>query len=191
MAKIMQAQITGRNYGFVFTDSEGQMHMGQKMFLTAPTNPADAIQATLLDGTVTMCDNGADVPVLAYALTSDFNANANDTTNLTPAERIHDGFAINRTVKGQKMANGLAARKGDGITKDAYIDDDGNFIIPAITYPAEFIAHFTIPAADLAEFKVTHQLVGDVTVYDGSDTVLSMTESEFKAIATLDKDSIA
>ena len=88
MAKIMQAQITGKNYGFVFTDSEGQMHMGQKMFLTAPTNPADAIQATLLDGTVTMCDNGADVPVLAYALTSDFNANAHDTTNLTPAERM-------------------------------------------------------------------------------------------------------
>ena len=89
------------------------------------------------------------------------------------------------------MANGLAARKCDGITKDAYIDDDGNFIIPAITYPAECIAHFTIPASDLAEFKVTHQLVAEVTVYDGSDTVLSMTESEFKAIATLDKDSIA
>ena len=191
MAKIMQAQITGKNYGFVFTDSDGQMHMGQKMFLSAPTNPADAIQATLLDGTVTMCDNGADVPVLAYALTSDFNSNAHDTTILTPTERIHDGYAINRTVKGQKMANGLAARKGDGITQDAYIDDDGNFVIPAITYPAECIAHFNIPAADLAEFKATHQLVSEVTVYDGSDTVLSMTESEFKAIATLDKDSIA
>ena len=191
MAKIMQAQITGKNYGFVFTDSEGQMHMGQKMFLTAPTNPADAIQSTLLDGTVTMCDNGADVPVLAYALTSDFNANAHDTTILTPAERIHDGFAINRTVKGQKMCEGMSARNEDAITEAPYTDDNGNYIIPAITYPADCISHFRIPASDLAEYRLTHVIVGAVKYYDGSDTVLSMTADEFKAIATLDKDSLA
>ena len=191
MAKIMQAQITGKNYGFVFTDSEGQMHMGQKMFLTAPANPTDAIQATLLDGTVTMCDNGADVPVLAYALTSDFNANAHDTTILTPAERIHDGFAINRTVKGQKMCEGMSARNEDAITEAPYTDDNGNYIVPNIIYPADCISHFRIPASDLTEYRLTHVTVGEVKFYDGSDTVLSMTESEFKAIATLDKDSIA
>lgn len=190
MAKIMQAQITGKNYGFVFTDSDGQMHMGQKMFLTAPTNPADAIQSTLLDGTVTMCDNGADVPVLAYALTSDFNANAHDTTNLTVAERVNEGYAVNRTVKGQKMCEGMSARVDDAITDAPYTDDNGNYIIPAITYPADCISHFRIPASDLAEYRLTHEIVGDVKYYDGSDTVLSMTADEFKAIATLNKDML-
>lgn len=191
MAKIMQAQITGKNYGFVFTDSEGQMHMGQKMFLTAPTNPADAIQATLLDGTVTMCDNGADVPVLAYALTSDFNAYAHDTTVLTVAERVNEGYAVNRTVKGQKMCEGMSARVEDAITDAPYTDDNGNYIIPAITYPADCISHFRIPASDLAEYRLTHVTVGAVKYYDGSDTVLSMTADEFKAIATLNKDMLA
>lgn len=191
MAKIMQAQITGRNYGFVFTDSDGQMHMGQKMFITAPTNPADAIQATLLDGTVTMCDNGADVPVLAYALTSDFNAFAHDTTSLTVAERVNDGYAVNRTVKGQKMCEGMSARVDDAVTEAPYTDDNGNYIVPAITYPADCISHFRIPASDLAEYRLTHVIVGEVKFYDGSDTVLSMTADEFKAIATLNKDSLA
>lgn len=191
MAKIMQAQITGKNYGFVFTDSDGQMHMGQKMFLTAPINPADAIQATLLDGTVTMCDNGADVPVLAYALTSDFNATAHDTTSLTVAERVNEGYAVNRTVKGQKMCEGMSARGEDVVTDAPFTDDDGNYIIPMRVYPADCISHFRIPASNLAEYQLTHVIVGAVKSYDGSDTVLSMTADEFKAIATLDKDSLA
>lgn len=191
MAKIMQAQITGKNYGFVFTDSEGQMHMGQKMFLTAPISPADAIQATLHDGTVTMCDNGADVPMLAYALTSDFNAAAHDTTSLTVAERVNEGYAVNRTVKGQKMCEGMSARVEDAVTDAPYTDDNGNYVIPAITYPADCISHFRIPASELAEYRLTHEIVGAVKYYDGSDTVLSMTADEFKAIATLNKDMLA
>ena len=191
MAKIMQAQITGRNYGFVFTDTDGQMHMGQKMFLFSPADPAAEIQSTLHDGTVTMCDNGVDVPVLAYALTSDFNASAHDTTSLTVAERANEGYAVNRTVKGQKMCEGMSARVDDAITDAPFTDDDGNYIVPAITYPADCISHFRIPASDLAEYRLTHVTVGDVKYYDGSDTVLSMTTDEFKAIATLNKDTLA
>ena len=191
MAKIMKAKVTGRNYGFVFTDTDGQMHMGQKMFLFSPADPAAEIQSTLHDGTVTMCDNGVDVPVLAYALTADFNARADDTTSLTAAERVSDGYVVNRTVKGQKMCEGMSACVDDAITEDPYTDDDGNYIVPAITYPADCISHFRIPASDLAEYRLTHVTVGDVKFYDGSDTVLSMTADEFKAIATLNKDSLA
>lgn len=191
MAKIMQAQVTGRNYGFVFTDTDGQMHMGQKMFLFSPADPAAEIQSTLHDGTVTMCDNGADVPALAYARTSDFNARAHETTSLTVAERVNAGYAINRTVKGQKMCEGMSALIEDAITEAPYTDDDGNYIVPAVTYPADCISHFCIPASDLAEYRLTHVTIGDVKSYDGSDTVLSMTADEFKAIATLNKDSLA
>lgn len=187
----MQAQLDCVNYGFVFKDSEDNMRMGQMIFKSEPDNPVDAIQSQLKDGTVTMCDNGANVPAMLYALTSDFNAAAHDTTALTVAERVNEGYAVNRTVKGQKMCEGMSARIEDAITDAPFTDDDGNYIVPAITYPADCISHFRIPASDLAEYQRTHEIVGAVKSYDGSDTVLSMTADEFKAIATLNKDSLA
>ena len=191
MAKVMQAQLDCVNYGFVFKDSDDNMRMGQMIFKSEPANPADAIQSQFKDGTVTMCDNGANVPAMLYALTSDFNASAHDTTSLTAAERVSEGYAVNRTIKGQKMCEGMSARVVDAITEAPYTDDDGNYVVPAITYPADCISHFRIPASDLAEYRLTHVTVGDVKSYDGSDTVLSMTADEFKAIATLNKDTLA
>ena len=191
MAKVMQAQLDCVNYGFVFKDSEDNMRMGQMIFKSEPANPSEAIQSQLKDGTVTMCDNGANIPAMLYALTSDFNAAAHDTTSLTAAERVNEGYAVNRTVKGQKMCEGMSARIEDAITDAPFTDDDGNYIVPAITYPADCISHFRIPASDLAEYRLTHVTVGEVKSYDGSDTVLSMTADEFKAIATLNKDSLA
>lgn len=191
MAKVMQAQLDCVNYGFVYTDSENNMRMGQMIFKSEPANPADAIQSQLNDGTVTMCDNGANIPAMLYALTSDFNASAHDTTSLTVAERVNEGYAVNRTVKGQKMCEGMSARIEDAYTDEPYTDDNGDYIIPAITYPADCISHFRIPASDLAEYRLTHEIVGAVKYYDGADTVLSMTADEFKAIATLNKDMLA
>ena len=191
MAKVMQAQLDCVNYGFVFKDSDDNMRMGQMIFKSEPANPADAIQSQFKDGTVTMCDNGANVPAMLYALTSDFNASAHDTTSLTAAERVSEGYAVNRTIKGQKMCEGMSARVVDAITEAPYTDDDGNYVVPAITYPADCISHFCIPASDLAEYRLTHVIVGDVKFYDGSDIVLSMTADEFKAIATLNKNSLA
>lgn len=190
MAKVMQAQLYCVNYGFVYTDSEDNMRMGQMIFTSEPDNPADAIQSQLKDGIVTMCDNGVIVPAMLYALTSDFNAAAHDTTSLTAAERFNEGYAVNRTVKGQKMCEGMSARGEDVITDAPYTDDDGNYIVPARIYPIDCISHFRIPASDLAEYRLTHVTVGDVKFYDGSDTVLSMTADEFKAIATLNKETL-
>ena len=165
--------------------------MGQMIFKSEPANPSDVIQSQLKDGTVTMCDDGANVPAMLYARTSDFNARAHDTTSLTAAERVSDGYVVNRTVKGQKMAEGMSARVEDAYTDAPYTADNGDYIVPAITYPADCISHFRIPASDLAEYRLTHVTVGDVKFYDGSDTVLSMTADEFKAIATLNKDELA
>ena len=191
MAKVMQAQLDCVNYGFVFKDSDDNMRMGQMIFKSEPDIPSDAIQSQLHDGTVTMCDNGANIPAMLYALTSDFNASAHDTTALTAAERVNEGYAVNRTVKGQKMCEGMSARGEDGVTDAPFTDDDGNYIVPARIYPVDCISHFRIPASDLAEYQRTHVIVGEVKSYDGSDTVLSMTADEFKAIATLNKDTLA